>query len=181
MNDGKFKKFSKLLQEQMQVRGAAPGSVSRALIDQVISHAESWLDPVANEINTQELIKIWVIRRAQLYMEQLTEDALEEAASWLPAGRTPDDYEPAELFKLMLESSWGPSPESIIEYVEDGVREELGWAVRHAGNQIIAALGKFDSLDDVRQPEPLLDADKQVFSPAQEKARGTHQAGSWDF
>lgn len=181
MDNSKFKKFSKLLQEQLETRGAQPGGVARRLIDQVINHAETWLDPVANEIDTQALIKIWVIRRAQLYMEQLTEDALEEAADWLPAGTTADDYEPAELFKLMLESSWGPSPGTLIEYVEDGVREELGWAVRHAGNQIIAALGKFNTLDDVRQSEPLLDADSQVFSPAQEKARGTHQAGDWNF
>jgi len=181
MDNSKFKKFSKLLQEQMQVRQAAPGSASRSLIDQVIQHAESWLDPVANEIDTQALIKIWVIRRAQLYVEQTMEDALEYSHDWLPKGTTPDDYEPAELFKLMLESDWGLTPSAIIEYVEDGVREELGWAVQQAGNQIVAALGKFNSLDDVRQPEPLLDAERQVFSPAQEKARGTHQAGAWDF
>lgn len=182
MNNDKFKQFNKLLQEQIQAnsRGIKGGS-ARALVDAINKSTDTWLDPAGHEVDSQQLIKIWTIRRAILYMEQMVEDSLEESKYWIPAGTTTDDYEPAELFKLMLEKGVAPTPEDLIEHVEDGVREELGWAVRHAGNQIIAALGTFGSLDDTRRSEPLLDADSQVFSPAQEKARGTHQAGAWDF
>lgn len=182
MNNDKFKQFSKLLQEQIEVASrGVPGGSARTLADTVKRNTDTWLDPAGHEVNSQELIKIWTIQRAILYMEQMIEDSLEENKHWIPAGTTTDDYEPAELFKLMLEKGVAPTPEDLIEHVEDGVREELGWAVRHAGNQIIAALGTFTSLDDTRRSEPLLDADSQVFSPAQEKARGSHQAGEWDF
>lgn len=182
MNNDKFKKFSKLLQEQIEVAGrGARGGSAREVINTVKRNSDTWLDPTGHEVDTQQLIKIWTIRRALLYMEQMTEDALEEFETWGPEGTTTDDYEPAELFKLMLEKGYFPTPENLIEHVEDGVREELGWAVRHAGNQIIAALGDFTSLDDTRRSEPLLDADRQVFSPAQEKARGTQQANDWNF
>ena len=182
MNNDKFKKFSKLMQEQIQVAGrGAPGGSARRLMDQIKQNTDTWMDRAGHEVNSQELIKIWTIQRAILYMEQMTEDMLEEWKYWMPDGTTPDDYEPAELFKLMLEKGLAPTPDKLIEHVEDGVREELGWAVRHAGNQIIAALGDFTSLDDTRRSEPVLDADRQVFSPAQEQARGTHQAADWNF
>lgn len=182
MNNDKFKQFSKLIHEQIEAnsRGVKGGS-TRRLMDMIKQNSDTWLDRAGHEVNSSELIKIWVLRRAISYMEQLTDGALEDWEHWAPAGATPDDYEPAELFKLMLERGQAPTPASIIEHVEDGVREELGWEVRHVGNQIIAALGTFDSLDDTRRSEPVLDADRQVFSPAQEKARGSYQAGEWDF
>lgn len=182
MNNDKFKKFSKLLQEQIEVAGnGAAGSSSRRLLDTIRQNSATWLDRAGHEVNTMELIKIWVLRRAISYMEQLTDGALEDWKHWAPEGTSPDDYEPAELFKLMLERGLAPTPESIIEHVEDGVKEELGWEVSHVGNQISNALGNFTSLDDTRRSEPLLDADSQIFSPAQEKARGTHQANDWNF
>ena len=182
MNNDKFKKFSKLMQEQIEVasRGAS-GSSSRILIDTIKQHSDAWLDAAGHEVKTTDLIKIWVLRRAIMYMQQITEDALEDYKYWMPEGSTPDDYEPAELFKLMLEKGWAPTPAGLIEHVEDGVKEEIGWEVRHVGNQIITALGTWTSLDDTRKSEPLLDASNQVFGPAQERASGVNKLGKWDF